>query len=456
MTSIVVRLFFLLLCVHFSSAAISSLPMSQAAIVGRFSRGPVNLPLEVNEAEFMQQYASTSPAQWPSEMQARMFFRNGGTQISIVRTSAADLFAGSAESWSGVRSLEVVSDLRIVLVPDLAVSGLSLTEFTNELNTITQYAEDRKFMIILDMPTSVNTAAAALSWKNTWVPNPTPTCAVYYPAISTSFTGSTLLVSGSGSMAAKYLQNDNSLGIWKSPSGVTLPLADHTLAFVLNASERSDLGLNGICPLHQNSTEAFPFGARTLAPNDAEQKFISIVRTNGWIRKSIIRGLGYTVTSDHNSLLWNTVKADVESYLDELWTAGALLGATSSEAYFVQCGLGSTMTAQDVTEGRLIIQYGVALLRPNEFMIQSITLDAWLPNRPIPVLKNRMHVFDGYAYFDYDSAPGYSITTQLAEDLSFSGATQITFPGDGTWGRIVMPTNSATRRFFRTTYQSQR
>ena len=49
--------------------------------------------------------------------------------------------------------------------------------------------------------------------------------------------------------------------------------------------------------------------------------------------------------------------------------AGALLGARPEQAFFVHCGLGQTMTAQDIGAGRMIVEFGLAAVRPAEFIV---------------------------------------------------------------------------------------
>jgi len=85
--------------------------------------------------------------------------------------------------------------------------------------------------------------------------------------------------------------------------------------------------------------------------------------------ESLKKATYWAVFEPNDSNLWVKVKAMTENYLIEKWKEGALAGAKPEDAFFVQCGLGATMSAQDILEGRLIIEVGMAVVRPAEFII---------------------------------------------------------------------------------------
>jgi phage tail sheath protein FI len=87
------------------------------------------------------------------------------------------------------------------------------------------------------------------------------------------------------------------------------------------------------------------------------------------IEESIQKATSFAVFEPNDATTWLKVRGMVESYLHGLWQSGALAGSTQEQAYFVHAGLGQTMTAQDVLEGRLIITVGVAAVRPAEFIV---------------------------------------------------------------------------------------
>jgi hypothetical protein len=87
------------------------------------------------------------------------------------------------------------------------------------------------------------------------------------------------------------------------------------------------------------------------------------------IEESIRRATAFVVFEPNDANTWIKVKAMIENFLGDLWRQGALAGAKPAQAFFVICGLGSTMTPQDILDGRLIINVGVAAIRPAEFII---------------------------------------------------------------------------------------
>jgi phage tail sheath protein FI len=115
------------------------------------------------------------------------------------------------------------------------------------------------------------------------------------------------------------------------------------------------------------------WGARTLAGNDNEWRYIPVRRLFITIEESTKKASAFSVFEPNDATTWLKVRAMIESYLYGLWQRGALAGARPEAAYFVNVGLGKTMTPQDVLEGRMIVEIGVAAVRPSEFIILRFT-----------------------------------------------------------------------------------
>ncbi|MBF1166309.1 MAG: phage tail sheath family protein, partial [Dechloromonas agitata] len=124
-----------------------------------------------------------------------------------------------------------------------------------------------------------------------------------------------------------------------------------------------------------NAIRQFPgrgwlvWGARTLAGNDAEWRYVSVRRFCNMVETSIRQAAESFVFEPNDAATWHRLSATVDNYLVAQWRAGALLGSRPEEAFFVRCGLGQTMTAQDIAAGRLIFEIGLALVRPAEFIV---------------------------------------------------------------------------------------
>jgi phage tail sheath protein FI len=111
------------------------------------------------------------------------------------------------------------------------------------------------------------------------------------------------------------------------------------------------------------------WGARTLDGNSNDWRYIQVRRALIYIEQSVELALNKFVFEPNVAQTWVTVSSMISSFLRGVWSAGGLMGATPQEAFTVQCGLGSTMTAQDVLEGRMLVQIMLQMVRPAEFIV---------------------------------------------------------------------------------------
>jgi hypothetical protein len=111
------------------------------------------------------------------------------------------------------------------------------------------------------------------------------------------------------------------------------------------------------------------WGARTLAGNDNEWRYVSVRRFFNMVEESVKKATEPFVFEPNDANTWVKVRAMIENFLAVQWRGGALAGAKPEDAYYVRVGLGATMTAQDILEGRMIVEIGMAVVRPAEFII---------------------------------------------------------------------------------------
>ena len=111
------------------------------------------------------------------------------------------------------------------------------------------------------------------------------------------------------------------------------------------------------------------WGARTLAGNDNEWRYVSVRRFFNMVEESVKKSTYWAVFEPNDANTWIKVKSMIENYLIQKWRDGALAGAKPEQAFFVKVGLGQTMTAQDILEGRMNVEIGMAVVRPAEFII---------------------------------------------------------------------------------------
>jgi uncharacterized protein len=112
------------------------------------------------------------------------------------------------------------------------------------------------------------------------------------------------------------------------------------------------------------------WGARTVS-SDPNWKYVNVRRYFNYLERSIDRSTQWAVFEPNGERLWASIRGTVADFLFNEWRTGALLGTTPEEAYFVRCDR-STMTQNDLDNGRLICEIGVAVLKPAEFVIFRI------------------------------------------------------------------------------------
>jgi phage tail sheath protein FI len=115
------------------------------------------------------------------------------------------------------------------------------------------------------------------------------------------------------------------------------------------------------------------WGTRTLSTkSNPEWRYVPVRRTAIFIEQSIFNGIQWAVFEPNDHRLWSSLRANIESFMNGLFRAGAFQGEKSGDAYFVRCGLGSTMTQDDIDRGQVIVLIGFAPVKPAEFVIVRI------------------------------------------------------------------------------------
>lgn len=183
----------------------------------------------------------------------------------------------------------------------------------------------------------------------------------------------------SSAIAGIYAQVDMSRGVWKAPANVSLSSVIG-LTTTISQAEQDQMNVDPNTGKSVNAIRMFPgvgilvWGARTLAGNDNEWRYVSVRRFAIMVEESCKKSTERFVFEPNDANTWTKVRSMIENYLGFLWREGALAGAKPNDAFFVRCGLGETMTAQDITEGRLNVEIGMAVVRPAEFIISRFSL----------------------------------------------------------------------------------
>ncbi|PPD38723.1 MAG: phage tail protein [Methylobacter sp.] len=178
----------------------------------------------------------------------------------------------------------------------------------------------------------------------------------------------------SSTMAGIYAAVDNSRGVWKAPANVSVnAVIKPTIEFSnveqdqMNVDPTAGKSVNAIRPFIGKGT--LVWGARTLAGNDNEWRYVNVRRFFIFAEESIKKATGQFVFEPNDANTWVRVQAMIENFLSVQWRQGALQGIKPEHAFYVAVGLGKTMTPLDILEGRMVIEIGMAVVRPAEFII---------------------------------------------------------------------------------------
>lgn len=183
-----------------------------------------------------------------------------------------------------------------------------------------------------------------------------------------------VVLPASPAVAGAYARVDADRGVWKAPANVGLNSVLAPKVMVTNEMQ-DNLNVDPSTGKSINAIRSFfgkgilIWGARTLAGNDNEWRYVPVRRLYIFIEESVKKATEFVVFEPNNKLTWVRTKAMIENFLIGLWREGALAGAKPEDAFFVKVGLGETMTAQDILEGRMNVEIGLAAVRPAEFII---------------------------------------------------------------------------------------
>lgn len=278
-------------------------------------------------------------------------------------------------------AFEKLRDISILCLP-----GQTWNTTTEQAIIDTAVAHAEKMMsrmVIIDPPANVELktekAVNDLSFK------PKTYAVVYYPWVKVANpfysaennpgVPATLLVAPSGFAAGTWAKIDGRRGVWKAPAGVeTSLLGVAGIQYPVEDGEQSSLNPLGInCLRKMPGYGPVIWGTRTLATKaDPEWRYVPIRRTAIMIEQSIYNGIQWAVFEPNNHNLWASLRANIGSFMDGLFRAGAFQGEKAADAYFVRCGLGDTMTQGDIDRGQVIVIVGFAPLKPAEFVIVRI------------------------------------------------------------------------------------
>jgi phage tail sheath protein FI len=331
--------------------SIEGVGTSTAAFLGETQTGPSTPTLITSFAEYQRIFGGYFGVDKYLPYAVEGFFGNGGKRCFV--SSVNDLDYARA-----LTKLEVV-DASIIYVPNVqALAGLA--------DLLISHCERlRNRFVIFDSLKGQDSSSVTKPMASSFA-------ALYYPWIyvKENVTGKLCLVPMGGHVAGIYARTDMEAGVHKAPANQVVHGA-LGIEITLKSYQQDSLNPQGI-----NSIRNFPgrglllWGARTLSI-DPTKKYVNICRLLIYLEQSIKKGTAWATFEPNNEATWAKMKSTIENFLTQAWTDKMLLGAKKQEAFLVNCDR-TTMTQNDIDNGRINVLIGVAPEKAAEFIIFRI------------------------------------------------------------------------------------
>jgi phage tail sheath protein FI len=334
-------------------------------------------PIAVNNwSEFLREFAPANPKDVSTDLSQAVFgfFQNGGSRCIVVNLGKDKLLQ------EGLATLEALDEVAIVAAPGYA-DAASYEALLSHCETL----KDR--VAVLDSPKDVPkiellTKVAEPKVKGSPAggglrPRQSDGGygAFYFPWIRVvdplSSKAEQVDVPPSGHMAGIWARTDTTRGVHKAPANEPIRggLAPSRL---VKRSEQELLNPAGVNCIRWFPAEGIRvWGARTVAAEASEWRYLNVRRLFNMVEESIARGTRWVVFEPNDRPLWQDIKRDVGAFLRTVWRDGALMGRTAQEAFFVQCDE-ETNPPESIDQGRVVIKVGLAPVKPAEFIIFRI------------------------------------------------------------------------------------
>lgn len=296
---------------------------------------------------------------------------------NLLETPKASEFNGDVAERTGVDGLEVLDDVTMVSVPDLmtVMPGEKLDlDMVKAVQTgmiaHCEHCGDR--VAIIDAPPNMNPMEVK-KWRMETAGFDSSYAAMYYPWIKVSdpATDTIIEIPPSGHVAGVWARNDTTRGVHKAPANEVISGAVG-MSYQTTKGEQDTLNPNGV-----NCIRSFPgrgiriWGARTLS-SDPAWRYINVRRLFNYVEKSIENGTQWVVFEPNDRMLWARVNRDISAFLRGVWRDGALFGSTAGEAFYVK--VDDELNPPESRDlGRLIVEIGMAPVKPAEFVIFRIS-----------------------------------------------------------------------------------
>ncbi len=318
----------------------------------------------------------TSPATQPTPLAPTTFALPSGMPAGFATTFNPGVYIPMFQANSSLDNVEIFN---LLLVPGVTDSTV--------LSAALEFAERKRAFAVIDPPEQAQAAAisgATLAQIDTMVASMpvSQNGAVYFPYLMTTdlITGLPMAVPPSGYVAGIYASTDASRGVWKAPAGLATSLlgtSGPVANGVMNDMQQGVLNLNAVnCLRTFIGAGTVVYGARTLVGGQnsgyPQSKYVPVRRMTLFIEQTLVSNLKWVVFEPNDEPLWLAIRSTIEAFMLSLFNQQALQGSTPSEAFQVKCD-STTTSAADQQNGVVNIVIAVALLKPAEFVIITIS-----------------------------------------------------------------------------------
>lgn len=351
----------------------------------------------------------------------QMFFANGGGPCYIISVEKyANAPAGPAllDLDDGIKEAEKVNEVTLLVIPEaINVSGITAAQYYGLYDTaLTQCVDLQDRFTVMDVLPTLNSIGdlrsntppevTKLKYGAAYYPrlftrliynytdetlvtivtvSGTPQPAnldllkasnnAYYNMAKAAINGLEMLLPAAPGVVGQYATTDNLRGVWKAPANVNISLVTRP-EVIVTGKEQEGMNVDEVSGKSVNVIRSFAgrgpaiiWGARTLAGNDNEWRYVPVRRFFNMAEESSKNASEQFVFEPNDQNTWTRVKSMLENYFTTQWKNGALMGASTEEAFYVHIGLGETMSELDIWEGRMIVEIGLAVVRPAEFIV---------------------------------------------------------------------------------------
>jgi uncharacterized protein len=341
-----------------------------AALLGNTMLSTLSLSLYTDDELSSLSPVTARPS--PSALE-RIFTLSGGSdgRLPTPQTYDGD---DSGQQKTGLKAFEDLEEISIVAAPGYSANYIANPQRANQIvqSLITHCQIRMRYRVaVLDAPEN-QLVSEVRTFRGLF---DSTHAALYYPWITVLDPldpdgRREIDLPPSGFVAGIYARTDVLHGVFKAPAN-EVALGAIGFETLLNKAQQDILNPEGINCFRFFEGRGFRlWGARTIS-SDPEWKYVNVRRYFAYLEHSIDRGTQWAVFENNNEALWANVRPTIEDFLFNEWRNGALMGLKPEQAFFVRCDR-STMTQNDLDNGRLVCLIGVAVVKPAEFVIFRI------------------------------------------------------------------------------------